>query len=117
MNQTVKLVVAFIVLLGCGLWLTYYYGTKAKKGEPVENLQPLACASCGAVFAKEAGQLPVDCIKCGKKDAHRALKCRECKAVFPYIRTAENFGQAGGVKCNKCGKSKFTEVSPDDIPK
>ena len=117
MKDGVKLGAAFLVLLGCGLWLSYYYGSKPKKGETVAHMQPLACAACGAVFAMEAGDPPVTCIKCGKKDAHLALKCRECKNIYPFVRTAENFGQPGSTKCNKCGKSKFTEVSPDDIPK
>jgi DNA-directed RNA polymerase subunit RPC12/RpoP len=117
-NEKTKLGAAFLVLLGCGLWLSYYYGTKPKKGESVANMQPLACASCGAVFATEAGELPVECAKCGKKDAHRALKCNECKTIFPLVRSAESFVQPAGTKCTKCGKSNFTaEVSPDDIPK
>ena len=108
---------AFLVLLGCGLWLTFYYGTKPKKGETVAHMQPLACASCGAVFAMEAGEPPVTCIKCSKKDAHFAIKCLACKNIYPLVRTPESFGKPGSTKCPKCGKSKFTEVSPNDIPK
>lgn len=117
MKDGAKLGAAFLLLLGCGLWLSYYYGTKPKKGEPVANLQPLACAACEAVFAAEAGELPIACIKCGKKEAHRAIKCRDCKAISPLVRTPESFVAPGGTKCRKCGKSRFTEVSPDDIPK
>ena len=118
MNDTVKLGAAFLVLLGCGLWLTYYYGTKPEKGETVAHMQPLACAACGAVYAAEAGEPPVECAKCRKKEAYRAVKCLSCKAIFPLVRTSGSFSQPGGTKCTKCGKSKYTdEVTPNDIPK
>ena len=116
MNDKVKLGVALALLVGSGIWLSMYYATKSKPGDPVEHTQPLACAACGAAYAGDAGVLPTTCQKCSKKEAYRALKCLGCKAIFPLVRASESFGDQAAVKCTKCGKSKYTtEVSPNDL--
>lgn len=114
-SDKVKVGVALLLLVGSGVWMAYYYTSKPVAGDTVEHTQPLACAACGAAYAGEAGTLPATCEKCGKKEAYRALKCRGCNAIFPLIRSAEAFVEKAGIKCNKCGKSNFTEVSPNDL--
>ncbi|MBI5865531.1 MAG: hypothetical protein HZB38_13695 [Planctomycetes bacterium] len=117
-GEKVKLGVGLLLLAGCGVWLSFYYGTKPKPGEPVAHLQPLACAACGAAYAGEAGALPTKCQKCGKNEAYRALKCRNCNTLFPLVRAEGSFADKAGVKCTKCGKSSFTtEISSDELQK
>jgi DNA-directed RNA polymerase subunit RPC12/RpoP len=116
-NDKVKIGVALLLLVGAGAWLSFYYGTKPKPGEPVRVVQPLACAACSAAYAGEAGGLPAVCEKCGKKEAYRALKCRGCNAIFPLVRASDSFAGQSDIKCTKCGKSSFSEVSPNDLQK
>lgn len=116
MNDKAKGGVALFLLIGCGIWLTSYFTMKPKPGQTVTHTQPLVCAACGQAYVEEAGELPAVCTKCGKKEAYRALKCLECKALFPLVRASESFGGQTPIQCTKCGKSKFTsEISPNDI--
>ncbi|MBI3760207.1 MAG: hypothetical protein HY269_10720 [Deltaproteobacteria bacterium] len=76
------------VIIGCGVWMTYYYKTQPVAGEPVLHKAPLCCTVCSKSWVGDISREPVDCKFCkGIKTAWGAMQCRnpKCGAIFAWV--------------------------------
>lgn len=114
--QALKLGLAILVILGCGLYLTYWQANKPQPGAEVPNLKPLMCAACGEKYIARVGDEPVACRKCGAKSVWRAQECLKCKEIFPKVRNdAAGSDNQAPVACPKCGSTQMTDPEPDKM--
>jgi len=109
-------IVAVVVIIGCAAWLLYYQKSQPAPGEPVKNMTPLKCTSCGKAYAKMAGALPTKCHYCGETTAHRARQCAKCGAIVAYTKQISFSPEEEGEKITcECGSDKLREVDPKAI--
>ncbi len=91
MGSNLKGIVIVLALGGVIALASYHAAKHSKKEEKGPGYTAILMCSdeaCGKVFPQRitAGQPPpYVCKRCGKKTAFRAVKCRECGHVFPYI--------------------------------
>ena len=105
MNARLLILVAVFVALG-GVALFRYIGGGEDAGNAVavEMDTPLKCAreDCGQEFTRKLSRLfesfPVDCEKCGQKNAWLVVVCPGCQT-----RHANVAGRESVAKCSKCG--------------
>lgn len=120
MSNAVKLSLAIALLVGSGMWLTYYFSSLPKPGATVAHLQPLTCAACHHSWMAEVGDPPFRCAKCSQMTGHRAAKCgnSECGAITPLVRTGPRSEAAKSPpsECYKCKGKRLIEVPVGEIP-
>lgn len=114
--QALKPVLAILVIIGCGIYLTYWQGSKSKPGAEVPNNKPLMCAACGEKYIAKVGDLPVACRKCHKQEVWRAGECGKCQEIFPRIRdVAAGPDNQVEEKCPKCGSKQMDDPDPSKM--
>jgi DNA-directed RNA polymerase subunit RPC12/RpoP len=104
-------VVLIVLAVGYTVW---DQRSQPKPGDPVETLMPLSCEACGKAYAAMTGKQPTRCKHCGQTKAWRALKCRDCKVIFPCVREGDGL-QVEGFACTKCGSRRSQEVPENEI--
>ena len=109
------LVIALIVIIGSGLWLSSYYSAQPEPGEPVAHKAPIKCTSCGKVYIGMIGRQPAKCAYCGEETAWQARQCVKCGEIVALIGAQSSFGAAQSFKCPKCGCTQSKEVSPNGL--
>lgn len=114
MSKVIKAVAALALIVGCVVWLLSYYSSRPEPGEPVAMRFPLACSACGKAYIGMLGKQPAKCHYCSQTAVWRAVKCRDCGTVYPFIREDDGAVKAA---CTKCKKTNFTEgIAPDELP-
>jgi hypothetical protein len=106
-------IIAIVIIIGAGVYLTSYLGGKGKKELVAPFSCPLACEACGKAYISKITVPPVKCFYCGEKSAWPASQCAACGEIFPIVKGKDPGPQAR--VCPKCGKNKFKEVSANGL--
>ena len=120
MRPAVSITILLVVIVACGIWLTWFYAGGPAPGEPVPSLLPVACDACGAVYRDTIGRQPAKCRKCGEQRVWRALKCYPegggCGKIFPMVREDERGVRPDPGACPNCGSSSTGDPPADEVP-
>lgn len=119
MKSTVTTTFLLVVIIGAGVWVTYFYASEPAPGETIPHRMPVACEACGKAYEDIVGRQPTKCRLCGERKAWRALMCyeKDCGVIFPMVRSEGKTTREQLGVCTKCGSSMTGEVPGDAVKK